>query len=179
METWGYNEISSFIKMYVLQFSPLTTILHSVSTRDTEFLYHSQSKHILGEHGANHNIFGKQSCPTADSPSTGSSRVSITVEGSDTVSNSTALLDLEIQNHWGGKPTHSCSTVWRWKKCALRGGANKMTQNRWDRTCRYAYVIWSRSMKVNKPVKKPSRRGGRLQLKVPVVAKQRWQFCFF
>ncbi len=59
--------------------SHLLQILHSVSTRDTGFLYCSQSKHILGMDGANHNIFTEQPCPTADSPSTGSSRVSIII----------------------------------------------------------------------------------------------------
>ncbi|KAK5862514.1 hypothetical protein PBY51_017902 [Eleginops maclovinus] len=37
--------------------------------------------------GANHNIFTEQPCPTADSPSTGSSRASIIAQDEDTICN--------------------------------------------------------------------------------------------
>ena len=63
--------------------SHLLQILHSVSTGDTGFLCRSQSKHFPGMDGANHNIFTEQPCLTTDSPSTGSSRVSIIVEEVD------------------------------------------------------------------------------------------------
>lgn len=62
-------------------FCNIPDFLHFVSTHDAAFLYHSQSKHILGKHGDNHNIFAKRPYPAADSPGEG---LSITIWSADT-----------------------------------------------------------------------------------------------
>lgn len=48
--------------------------------------------------GANHNIFTEQPCPTADSPSTGSSRVSIITVDIDSTRNPPTQSDSEDQS---------------------------------------------------------------------------------
>lgn len=91
----------------------LLQILCSVSAPDTRFLYCGQSKHILGMDGANHNIFTEQPCPTADSPSTGSSRASIIAQDIDTIFSPLRLCRSALTE--GGRcvcSPHSCRSLW-------------------------------------------------------------------
>lgn len=108
--TQGHDDLCSFIKTYVQQYSPPTTILHFVSTQDTAFLYRSQSKHIPGRQRDNHNIFCKHPDPAADSPYA----LSITIWSADT------SLNPELASH--GRHTATCVDVVEKKS---RGGVNR------------------------------------------------------
>lgn len=199
--------------------SHLLQILHSVSTRDTGFLYHSQSKHILGTDRANHNIFTEQPVPNRwQSQHRLIQSINHRLRHWHHLQPSDSVRFWEFRAHWRTTlcvcSPHSCRALWwcRQRAPALTaknmpgekitregGGANVENEGRWEtenaqmvyNIKKYAYEVgvkksarwreerWRRQERLDQWssgwINRPSRR---MQLKVPVVARQHWQFFF-
>lgn len=153
--------------------SHLLQILHSVSTRDTGFLYHSQSKHILGTDRANHNIFTEQPVPNRwQSQHRLIQSINHRLRHWHHLQPSDSVRFWEFRAHWRTTlcvcSPHSCRALWwcRQRAPALTaknmpgekitregGGANVENEGRWETgNAQMVYniqkiCIWSRSEK--------------------------------